>query len=385
MNAVAGIYYLDASAANDFDVVLGLLHPLGITAYTGGTVDTKAWSVFADVTYDLTDQLSLAVGGRYTDDERAADIFRATYLGFASPFFGNDAAIQLAVSSDYEASETFTDFSPRINLSYQVNDDLNVYAGYSQGFKAGSFDPRGANLVTPDVTNGFAPETLDSFEIGLKSNWLDGRAITNVAVFTSDYEDMQIPGSLGVDSDGDGVNDSFVGAVTNAGKASIDGIEVEGSILLTDSLTMRFALSKLNADIEEWLFNGVDISAQREVQNTPETMVYLGLGYSTDLAGGALMLNLNWTYKDDVVQFETPVPVIDQPSHDIINLSAVWVSSDETWSVGLHGKNLSDEDVKTAGYCFGSGGCPSTLGLEDNTTVFYGPPRTWMATVEYRL
>ena len=62
----------------------------------------------------------------------------------------------------------------------------------------------------------------------------------------------------------------------------------------------------------------------------------------------------------------------------------VWTSDSETWLVGLHGKNLADEEYRTAGYCFGLQGCPSALGLENNTTVFFGPPRTVFATVEYR-
>ena len=67
------------------------------------------------------------------------------------------------------------------------------------------------------------------------------------------------------------------------------------------------------------------------------------------------------------------------------NLSAVWISDDDHWTLGLHGKNLGDEDFKTAGYCFGATGeCPLVLGLEDDTTIFYGPPRTVTATVEYR-
>ncbi|MEX1237677.1 MAG: TonB-dependent receptor, partial [Pseudomonadales bacterium] len=101
LSLVTGVYYLDATASNDFDVVLGLLHPLGITAYTGGVVDTKAWSIFADATFDFTDRISVSLGGRYTDDDRKADIFRANYLGFGSPFFGNDTAFQIAVTSDY--------------------------------------------------------------------------------------------------------------------------------------------------------------------------------------------------------------------------------------------------------------------------------------------
>ncbi len=388
VNLVTGFYYLDATASNDFDVVLGQLGQLAfgapLTAFTGGVVDTEAWSVFADLTYDVTDQLSLSVGGRYTEDKRSADIFRASYLGLGSPMFGNTSALFLAATSDFEASRTYDDFSPRVNLSYALNDNMNVYAGYSQGWKAGSFDPRGANFSTSAVEQGFDAETIDSFELGLKSTWWSGRAITNIAVFSSDYKDLQIPGSVGVDTTGDGNNDSFVGTVTNAGQSDIKGFELEGSFLLTDSLTAQLAVSLLDAEIEEWIVNGVDVANDREVQNTPETMFNLGLTYRSKLNVGSLILNTNWSYKDDTFQFELPSPILDQPAHDIVNASIVWLSDDERLKVGLHGKNLTDEEIRTSGYCFGSGGCPSTLGLEDNTTVFYAAPRTITATLEYQ-
>lgn len=381
LNAVVGAYYLDAYAANDFDAVLGQLLG-GITAYTGGEVETEAWSLFADVTYQLSEQLALSVGGRYTEDKRSADIYRASYLSIGSPAFGVDAT-PYAVSSDFEASRTYNDFSPRINVSYQLNDSTNVYAGFSQGFKAGSFDPRGANASTPSVERGFDPESLDSWEIGLKASWLDGRAITNVALFMSDYEDMQIPGSVGVDTDDDGTNDDFVGTVTNAGKAEIQGIEVEATLLVSEALTLQFSGNLLDASIEEWLVDDVNIASQRAVQNTPEKMAHLALLYTASVANGTMTTNLNWSYKSDIAQYESPVPVLDQKSYDTLNLSVVWTEGNGDWSFGVHGKNLTDEDIKTSGYCFGSGGCASALGLEDNTTVFYAPPRTVTATLNY--
>ena len=392
-NAVVGAYYLDATASNDFDVVLGqLAGGLGVTAYTGGTVDTEAWSVFADVTYDLTDRWSIAVGGRYTEDERSADIFRANYLGIGSPFFGNANAPRLVVQSDYEAKRTFDDFSPRLNVNYEVSPDVNVYAGYSQGFKAGSFDPRGANFVTPEAEKGYEPEILDSYEAGLKATWAGGRVLTNLAVFYSDYQDMQIPGSVGVDSNGDGVNDSFVGAVTNAGQSTIRGIEFEGNFLLTDSLSLQAMTSLIDAEIDEWLITGpggvtIDVADQRVIQNTPAAVLYLGATYSTGLAGGTLTANANASYRSEVVQFEIRNRLIDQPSVTLANASLRWTSASGRWALGLHGKNLTDEEVNTAGYCFGfpaSTGCPSALGLENNVNVFVGPPRTFTGTVELR-
>jgi iron complex outermembrane recepter protein len=388
LNVVTGLYYLDAGASNDFDVVLGqLVGGIGVTAFTGGSVDTEAWSIFADATYDLTDQWALSLGGRYTEDERTADVFRANYLGIGSPFFGNAAAPLLAVSSDFKADRTYTNFSPRVNVSYRFSDDATAYAGYSEGWKAGSFDPRGANLVTPEVEKGFDPEVLDSYEIGFKTTWLDGRARTNVAFFYSEYQDMQIPGSVGIDSDGDGVNDGFVGTVTNAAESTITGVEVEGNLLVTDALSLQFALSLLDTKIDEWIVNGIDVSNQREIQNTPETMAYLGLTYSTDIFEGAANFNVNASYRDDVSQFEITNALIDQEAVTLLNASVVWTSPSGQWLLGLYGKNLTDEDVRTSGYCFGNPattGCPSALGLENNVTVFYAAPRTFTGTVGFR-
>jgi len=396
LNAVLGYYWLDATAANDFDVVLGSLGQLAfgapLTAYTGGVVDTEAWSVYGDVTYDVTEKLSVAVGLRYTDDTRKADVYRASYLGSQSPAFGNDSAFLLAASSDYEAERTYTNTSPRVTVSYALSDDINTYVTYSQGWKAGSFDPRGANFATPEVEKGFDAETLDNYEMGFKSTWLDGRAVTNVAVFYSIYSDMQIPGSVGIDQDGDGVNDGFVGTVTNAGEATISGLEIEGSIRFTEALSAQFAASVLDASFDEYIVNGVNIANDREIQNTPDTNFYLAALYTTEVMGGQTLFNLNYAYKGDVYQFEIPNPDLDQDSVGIVNASVVWTSPSEQWRFGLHGKNLTDEDVRTSGYCFGIGegagtpsACPSTLGLENNTTVFYAPPLTVAGTIEYRL
>lgn len=395
LNAVVGVYYLDSSAANDFDVVLGTLGVAAfgapLTAYTGGVVDTKALSVFGDLTYAITDRLSFAFGLRYTDDERSADIFRANYLGAQSPAFGNTSAIFLAATSDYEASKTYTQTSPRFSVSYAMSDDTNVYANFSQGWKAGSFDPRGANFSTPEVAKGFDDEQLDSYEIGLKTTWLDGRAVTNVALFYSEYTDMQIPGSVGIDSDGDGVNDGFVGTVTNAGEAEISGLEIEGNVILTEALSAQFSASFLDAEFQEYIVNGVNVASGREMQNTPDTMLYLALNYDTSMMGGDTRFSLNYGYKSEITQFEIANADIDQESYGLVNASAIWASSDDKWRVGLHGKNLTDEEVKTSGYCFGAGqgagtatACPSTLGLENNTTVFYAAPRTITGTIEYR-
>lgn len=380
LNGVVGFYYLDAKAANDFDVVLGQLGRLAykapLVSYTGGSVNTKAWSLFADLSYDVTDQLSVTIGGRYTNDKRSADIYRANYLGQGSPFLGNKSAIFLAATSDFEADRTFKNFSPRAVIAYEASDTLNLYASYSRGFKAGSFDPRGANFSSPEVVNGYAPEILDSFEAGLKTRF--GRSTLNVATFYSDYKDLQVPGSLPIDSNKDGINDGFVGAVTNAGKARIKGIEVEANIVLMDGLTFVANSSLLDPEYKEFFVGGVNVAAQRKIQNTPKFQSYAGLGYRFDAAGGTVNLFGSWSHKSAITQFEVPVPAIDQKAYDLFDASIVWRDNDSGLSFGIHGKNLTNTAYKTSGYNF------PTLGLENNISVFYGAPRTVFGTIGYK-
>lgn len=378
---VFGFYYLDAKASNDFDTVLGQLgrgvFGLPLTGYTGGSVDTKAWSVFGDMSYELTDQWSLGIGGRYTSDKREADVFRANYLGVGSPFFGNDTAIFLAATSDYEASRTFKNFSPRAVVNYTPNDDLNLYASYSRGFKAGSFDPRGANFSSPEVEDGYKPEILDSFELGLKAQAFDGRLTTNVAAFYSDYKDLQVPGSLPIDTDADGIDDSFVGAVTNAGKAKIMGLEFEGTLRITADFSLIANGSFIDAEYKEFFVGGVNVADQRRIQNTPEFQSFLAFNYGIDLAAGRVNLFGSWSHKSSITQFELPVPAIDQKPYDLFDASLTWMSDDGRWTVGVHGKNLGNERYKTSGYNF------PTLGFENNVTVFYGAPRTVTGTIGF--
>lgn len=373
--AVTGFYYIDANAANDFDVVLGqlgrVLYGTELTAYTGGDVNTKSWSLFADVTYDLSDQLSLSAGGRYTNDKRTADVLRQSFLGVPSPFLGG-SAVAIATTSDFENSRTFKKFSPRVTLHYKASEDVNVYAGYAQGFKAGGFDPRGANLVDGGeaVEEGFAPEVLDAFEVGVKATLMDGRARTNIALFHSTLTDMQIPGSLAIDTDGDGTNDDFVGTVTNAGQATIMGIEFEGQIAATDNLILTASFSLTDADIDEWFIDGVNQAENYEVQNTPDKMASIEANYSVPISSGSLNVIASWNHVGRIYQFETPTPLLDQDAYNIFNSSIVWSDEDNRYTVSLIGKNLLDKRYKVAGYNF------PTLGFEGSVTAFYGPPRT---------
>jgi len=404
-NGIAGFYYLDANASTGFDVILAQLGDLynlpGYNAFTGGDVNTKTWSLFADFTYDFTDQWSLSLGGRYTSDKRTSTVLRQTKLFGTSPIFGG-VAVPIATTSDFHGSETFTKFTPRVAVDWTPNDDQLLYASYSEGFKGGSFDPRGQTTLAPDLDGDgvvseeeifefmkFDPETVKTFEFGWKTTALQGRMTSKLAVFFSKYTDVQVPGSIGYDSTGDGVEDTFVGITSNAGKADINGVEWEGQAILADDLgrsgsqmRLGWAVGYIDAEYKEFIDAfGNDVADERVFQNTPEWTATGIFTYEIPVnlfkTPGLFSLITSLAYRDDTSQFEVENPWLDQPAYTLWDLSLVWSQDSGHWSAGLHGKNLTDEEYKVAGYFF------PTLGLENNITAFYGNPRQIWATVQY--
>ena len=398
LSGVMGYYFLDANAFNDFDVVLGptgdLIGLPGLNANTVGDVDTETWSLFADFSYDLSDFWSVSVGGRYTSDKRSSIVLRRTFVGGFSPTFGGSGVVA-ATTSDFDGSEEWTEFTPRASVTWKPSDENSIYFSYAEGFKGGSFDPRGQTSAAPDLDGDgtvseaeifefmmFLPETVTSYELGWRTNALDGRLMSSVAVFFADYKDVQVPGSIGTDTNGDGINDTFTGVTTNAGAAEIPGVEFEGSFRANDNWSFRWAVGWLDAEYTEFVdASGQDVSDQTVFQNTPEWTASGGLTYERPLSlfgnGGQFYFIPSIAYRDKASQFEFPNELLDQDAFTLIDLSIVWEDDDGHWRIGLHGKNLGDEEYKVAGYDF------PTLGLEGNVTAFYGPPQTVTATVEY--
>lgn len=397
-SGIFGFYYLDASAFNDFDVILGttgdLIGAPGLNANTVGDVTTDSWSVFGDYSWDLNDEISLSVGGRYTVDERTSRVLRRTYIG-GTTFGGNNPTV-IATTSDFSGSKEFSEFTPRASISWQPNEEQNLYLSYSEGFKGGSFDPRGQTSVAPDLDGDgtvgaddifdfmqFDPEFVNSYELGLKSSWMDNRVNTSIAFIYADYEDIQIPGSVGLDSDNDGIEETFIGITSNAGEADMTGLEFEGLAYLNDNFSFAWSFGYLDAEFKQFIDAfGNDVADEREFQNTPEVTSSASLTYETPLSlfsnSGSLAVITSLAYRGDTTQFEVPTPELDQDAYTLWDMSIVWEDDDGHWRAGLHGKNLTDEEYKVAGYYF------LALGLESSVTAFYGNPLTVTATVDYR-
>jgi iron complex outermembrane receptor protein len=409
LNGLVGVYYLDARAVTAFDVRLFTTVP-GLAAFTFGDVKTDTVAVFGDFTYDFNDMFSVSLGGRYTWDERDSVVFRRNFLGGGSELFGGAGIGAGAPQTNFQGSRTFKEFTPRASVSFKPAPGQNLYASYAKGFKGGGFDPRGVGVQAPDLNGngirennevaafiGFEPETVDSYEIGYKASLFQRRLNLAIAAFRADYEDVQIPGSAGCVVGGVA---TFCGVTTNAGQARFQGVEVEASARLAndfaaagDALTLAGTLGYIDAEFKEYITNvpgqgPVDVADFREIQNTPKWTASGTLGYETPVGPGRLSFSSTVSYRSKTFQFEIPNPFLDQDSYALFDASLVYRGEGDRWSIGLHGKNLTDKEYKTSGYTFlatnpvtgelrkaANGNFIPTLGREGTLTAFYGNPR----------
>ncbi|QDK33629.1 TonB-dependent receptor [Sphingomonas sp. IC081] len=416
LQALVGFYWLDASADTYFDsrtyTTLATTLPM-LTGHTEADVNTKTWAIFGDFTYNLTDQFSLSLGGRYTWDKREADILKQSYIFGGSAGFQNPGTL-IATDTNFSGSAVYKKFTPRASISFKPSRDHNIYASYSQGFKGGGFDPRGAgkNAPTSNASGvpsdaeiaqylSFKPETVDSYELGYKGNLLDGALYVAAAAFRMDYKDIQIPGSVACTVSG---VPTFCGVVSNAGKARLQGLELETNATLGrdiaaagDKLTLSGSLGYIDAKFRKYetLIAGktVDVAKYRNIQNTPKWTASGTLGYDTPVGGGDLLLSTTVSYRSKVHQFEFPNPYLDQKGYALWDASIVYTAPDGRWSLGVHGKNILDKEYITSGYSYirqdattgaivtnASGQPIPTLGTQGTLTGFYGNPRQVFVT-----
>ncbi len=369
LQGVIGGFYLDGRAEGAFDTVIG---NAGLTTFTAGRVDTKSIAFFGDFSYDLTDQLAISAGLRWTRDDRAATVLRQDWLGIRSPLFGNPNARFFRTRTDYTNARSFEAFTPRIALSYQPTEDLNLYASWGRGFKSGGFDMRGDAIFIPSTVNGYEPEFIDSWELGFKGAFLDRTLFINAAAFYSDYRDQQVtiqavqpPPNVGVAS-----------VVDNAGQATIYGFELEMRAVPTDNLQFNLAFGYTFAEYNEFLTfiaggtTPVDVADQRVFQNTPRYVVNANVTWSNPLFGGRLDIIPAIALRSEQSMFEIPVPLLDQPATVIADAAVNWTSADNRFTLGVQGRNLTNELYRVGGYNF-----PGAL-LGNSIIGYYGPPRT---------
>jgi iron complex outermembrane receptor protein len=365
---VMGIYAFDGEAGgqvlnNFFDLLFG---------DTQGTVYTESVAFYADWTFDLTSQLALNVGARYTDEDKRADVLNRGYSDgtYTTP---------ISVAADFDKTINFKNTSPKIALDYQVTPDIMVYGSASRGFKSGGYNIRAQATAVPRSAEPFDDEVVDSFEVGSKMGFLDQTLFLNLSAFHNRYEDIQLSVFTAYDSNGDGTEDAFFGDFTNAGSGTVNGVEVEYQWLPTRNWLISGNLAWLDAEYDEFMYAGANIADEQEFTNAPDFSGALNVEYRTALAGGGnLSTRLGYSYQSDVVAtteiVRTGALPITEDGYGLVNAGITWNDAGP-WSVTLQGTNLADREYRTTGY-----NLDTALGV---MTGFYGPPRQYSLSVRY--
>lgn len=384
---VVGAFYFDEKAET--------VNP---QTYFGGGVNldsnygsnTEAWAIYAQLDYDITERLTLTLGGRYTEETKdISRFFRINFdaaNGITSPLVIAD----LAYGDIPDAN--FSDFSPAVTLSYAASDNINLYARFAQGFKSGGFNGESNVFAAPtaDCPSGalelcqpYLPEQVDSYEFGVKSRFLDDRLIVNLAAFRNDSKDMQLS-----------VFTATTGAasvIQNAAAARIQGLELETVLRPVDSLTINASLALLDPEYRRFIDGGVDVSDNRAFPHAPRTTASIGADWKVaegDWGKFNLYADLNYSSKYFTFPYALTAPrASDQvagstqsPGRTIVNLRATLAEFpigglEADFSVFV--RNLTKEDAPSNFIDFGPGFGGILLG-------YFPDPRTFGATLGAR-
>ncbi|RME65484.1 MAG: TonB-dependent receptor, partial [Alphaproteobacteria bacterium] len=318
---------------------------------------TQSLAVFGQASFDITDQLSLTAGARFTYDEKKGDII-ATSTVFGPSFVPNYA---VPVNDDWHS------FDPKVTLDYHVTDDFLAYATFSTGFKSGGYQYNAATAAIAAVP--FNPEEVTAYEAGIKSQWADRRLQLNASGFYYDYKDLQLPIFVPLGG-GRGTN-----IISNAAQSTIKGVEVEMVALMTENLDVRAGYAFLDARYDKYVTLLGDFSGNRMIRS-PKHSANAVVQYRRTIADlGTATLRGEWAYTDDIF-FEADEgarPFTSQKGYHLFNASLHLETTDGRWTASLWGKNLTDKTYLA-----------TVFALPQTPLLTYALPRTWGINLTWR-
>ncbi|MEZ5559022.1 MAG: TonB-dependent receptor [Pseudomonadales bacterium] len=345
---ILGAFYFDEDLSTNY--LFDDSSIAGFTFRNGGDLKTESRAVFGQLSYDFRDRgmpIRVVSGLRWTQDKKDISEFQQI------PQF----AVDLAGSMD----EEWTEMSGKLGLDWFVSEDVLAYVNYSHGYKGGGF--------SIGQFDSFDPETVDSFEVGLKSQFWADRAQVNVAAFYNDYQDLQV-----------NFLQFTLFTTDNAAKATIQGIEVESTFIPVDNLTLGVNLTWLDAEFDEYQFSDtIDLSGDT-LNRAPEYTIALSAQYDWPLGdAGKLTARADYYWQDDVYYRVQNIPRHRADDFFTADARLMWSSADETWVIDAFVKNLTDEDNQR------SLTVSDGLSTGNNSFISYYPPRTYGVRVGWRM
>lgn len=360
---IVGAFYFHENAGNVLPLGIGaaLAPAFGVPVDTQVTqsLDSKVDSIagFVDGTYSITDAFRVNLGLRFNHEEKK--FLQNVFLRFPdntiAPVVTN---VPTSIKSDR--------FLPKVNLQYDVSDNVNAYAQWSKGFKSGGANLPGGAGEYAGSGGLYRPETIDAYEIGLKTQSTDRRLTANFAAFYYDYRDLQVTITRGVN----------VTLVQNA-PASVYGVEGELRYKVADAFTLNAAGSWLHARFKSFQslddarpqLGLIDLDGE-QLPHAPDFSGTLGAEYRAELGGGllsSLTLRGDVSYKDRIVLRYFGTPNDSQNGFALVNLSATIADAGERTRLRVFVNNLTDKAYRQNATYLATGAYYGN----------YGPPRTW--------
>ncbi|MCQ8881883.1 TonB-dependent receptor [Pseudoalteromonas shioyasakiensis] len=330
MDFVSGLYFFNEDGFTSsgpfvfspFNTPDGFLND-GTTASFGDygyfdiNQETNSYAAYINASYDLSDDLTVGGGLRYSKDKKEADALFPTF------------AARKYVSADFDA------VTWDLNASYQLSNNINVYGQIQKGYQTGGFPPR--PFGGPDQFVSFDETKAINYELGLKGQIHEDVSMM-LAVFVTDYTDLALPFSDPTAGGG------FVTIVENAGESKAQGIELETTIAFTDDFTLRSAIGYLDSEITEVDDGVLGIGKGDSPALTPRWTVMVAPSYFIDLSnGGTVALNANYSYRSDM-QGQS---VYNQSEHidsrELVGFNISYLNPNGDFEVTLYGENVLNE------------------------------------------
>jgi iron complex outermembrane recepter protein len=328
--------------------------------------DQDGFAVFAETTIALTDTLDLTLGVRHHDQTNESGPMIAAANRAPRPATTNmlhTGGDPFAGSRGNAQTVEFDEVTMKVALQKQFTDDIMGYVSYSEGFDSG-----GISTVTQGTTQlrfPYTPQIIENSEIGIRADLANGRVRLNATYFDSDWLNIQ---NVGVVRDANG-NELPQLVTTNVGRANASGLELELTVLPTDSLTLNLNVGILDTEYVDIAQGTFALDETTEFAQAPDLTYNIGIQHVAGLAnGGAITTRVDYAYTDQFwrslpflrmdwygPQFGGPVPPGYDESGDwgVVNARIGYQPPDADWSVALFGTNLTNEYMLNSGFFHG--------------------------------
>ncbi|MEG3179630.1 TonB-dependent receptor [Sphingomonas sp. LT1P40] len=362
LSFVVGGYYFKEKASDiaTADLAIGLQAPAAPPPFTPAVfiqnyTNNSSLAAYGQVDFEIFPRFSITLGGRYTSDKKE----------FTSI---NVRQRDNVMFTNVTREATFEKFTPRFGINFKAQDDLLLYVSYSKGFKQGGFN--GRPLVNEAEVTQYAPEELETYEAGIKAQWLNGQLTTNIAAFHSTYKDIQLT-----------VNQTPTNFVANAAAGKINGFEFETVMRPASWLSFNAAVGYLDAKytaVGQGLgpTQVLPITLNSQFVKAPEWTVTTGLELSKRFdSGGEVSLRTDLTMYSRIYHDVANSPIITDDGYTLVNARLAWTLPGGAIQLSVFGTNLTDELSLVSGNVSGA------FGLAEAS---YGRPREWGVSASWR-